>query len=35
VFADTPSRSTLVGGVVISASTLWIARREARRATAR
>jgi drug/metabolite transporter (DMT)-like permease len=34
VFADTPSRSTLVGGVVISASTLWIARREARRATA-
>ncbi|HMA07667.1 MAG TPA: DMT family transporter [Ramlibacter sp.] len=34
VFADTPSRSTLIGGVVISASTLWIARREARRATA-
>jgi drug/metabolite transporter (DMT)-like permease len=30
VFADTPSRSTLVGGVVIIASTLWIARREAR-----
>lgn len=30
VFADEPSRSTLVGGVVICASTLWIARREAR-----
>jgi drug/metabolite transporter (DMT)-like permease len=30
VFSDTPSRSTLIGGVVIIASTLWIARREAR-----
>jgi len=30
VFADTPSRSTLIGGIVICASTLWIARREAR-----
>ena len=30
VFADTPSHSTIVGGVVIAASTLWIARREAR-----
>jgi drug/metabolite transporter (DMT)-like permease len=30
VFADQPSRSTLIGGVVICASTLWIARREAR-----
>jgi drug/metabolite transporter (DMT)-like permease len=30
VFADTPSNSTLIGGVVICASTLWIARREAR-----
>jgi drug/metabolite transporter (DMT)-like permease len=30
VFADTPSRSTLIGGAVIVASTLWIARREAR-----
>jgi drug/metabolite transporter (DMT)-like permease len=29
-FSDQPSRSTLVGGVVICASTLWIARREAR-----
>lgn len=29
-FGDAPSRSTLVGGVVICASTLWIARREAR-----
>jgi drug/metabolite transporter (DMT)-like permease len=35
VFSDTPSRSTLIGGVVIAASTLWIARREARRATTR
>jgi len=32
VFADVPSQSTLVGGVVICASTLWIARREARTA---
>ena len=30
VFTDRPSRSTLIGGVVICASTLWIARREAR-----
>ncbi len=30
VFSDIPSQSTLIGGVVISASTLWIARREAR-----
>jgi drug/metabolite transporter (DMT)-like permease len=30
VFADQPSRSTLIGGVVICASTLWIARRETR-----
>jgi drug/metabolite transporter (DMT)-like permease len=30
-FGDLPSRSTLIGGVVICASTLWIARREARR----
>jgi drug/metabolite transporter (DMT)-like permease len=30
VFDDSPSRSTLVGGAVICASTLWIARREAR-----
>lgn len=29
-FGDVPSRSTLVGGLVISGSTLWIARREAR-----
>jgi drug/metabolite transporter (DMT)-like permease len=33
VFADQPSRFTMAGGVVICASTLWIARREARRAT--
>ncbi len=31
VFSDTPAQSTLVGGVVICASTVWIARREARR----
>ena len=35
MFADTPSRSTLIGGIVICASTLWIARREARGAPAR
>jgi drug/metabolite transporter (DMT)-like permease len=29
-FSDYPSRSTLIGGLVISASTVWIARREAR-----
>ncbi|MDB5948017.1 MAG: putative transporter [Ramlibacter sp.] len=32
VFDDSPSRSTLIGGGVICASTLWIARREGRRA---
>ena len=30
LFADVPSRSTLVGGVIICTATLWIARREAR-----
>lgn len=30
VFADAPSRSTWVGGIVICASTVWIAQREAR-----
>ena len=30
IFADLPSQSTLIGGVVICASTLWIARRESR-----
>src|SRR5688572_10864545 len=30
IFADVPNRSTLIGGVVICASTIWIARREAR-----
>ena len=29
-FGDAPSRSTLVGGIVICTATLWIARREAR-----
>ena len=31
VFGDSPSQSTLIGGAVICVSTLWIARREARR----
>jgi drug/metabolite transporter (DMT)-like permease len=31
LFSDVPSRSTLIGGVVIAGSTLWIARRESRR----
>lgn len=30
VFADVPSRWTITGGVIICASTLWIARRESR-----
>ena len=30
VFADLPSSSTLIGGVVICAATLWVARRESR-----
>jgi drug/metabolite transporter (DMT)-like permease len=30
VFADVPTVSTLVGGAVISAATLWLARRESR-----
>lgn len=29
-FSDAPSRSTLIGGFVICASTIWVARREAR-----
>jgi drug/metabolite transporter (DMT)-like permease len=29
-FSDVPSRSTLIGGLVICGSTLWIARRESR-----
>jgi drug/metabolite transporter (DMT)-like permease len=35
VFGDHPSRWTLIGGVVICAATLWIARREARHSAAR
>ena len=30
LFADVPTRSTLIGGAVICAATLWIARRESR-----
>jgi drug/metabolite transporter (DMT)-like permease len=33
-FGDVTSRSTVIGGIVICASTLWIARREARRRAA-
>lgn len=32
MFADVPSQTALAGGVVISAATLWVARREHRRA---
>jgi drug/metabolite transporter (DMT)-like permease len=32
MFADLPTQTTLLGGVVISAATLWVARREHRRA---
>lgn len=31
VFADVPTSHSLIGGVIIAGSTLWIARREARR----
>lgn len=34
VFGDIPSQSTFIGGVVICAATIWIARREGRRAVA-
>ena len=30
VFSDTPSNSTLIGGIVICTATIWIARRESR-----
>ena len=30
LFSDVPSHSTLVGGTVICAATIWVARREAR-----
>ena len=30
-FADVPTETTLAGGVVIAAATLWVARREHRR----
>lgn len=30
VFSEVPSTSTLIGGAVICASTVWIARRESR-----
>ena len=35
VFSDRPSQSTLIGGLLISGSTIWIARRESRRRTTR
>jgi drug/metabolite transporter (DMT)-like permease len=31
LFGDLPTRTTLIGGVIISASTIWIAQRESRR----
>jgi drug/metabolite transporter (DMT)-like permease len=31
MFSEVPSGSTLAGGLVISAATLWLARRESRR----
>ena len=34
LFADVPAQTTLLGGVVICAATLWVARREQQRATA-
>ncbi len=34
LFADVPTQSTLIGGVLICAATLWVARREHRRAEA-
>ncbi len=35
LFADVPNQTTLLGGMVISASTIWVARRDARYAQAR
>ena len=35
VFSDQPSQSTLIGGLLISASTIWTAHRESRRPAAR
>jgi drug/metabolite transporter (DMT)-like permease len=34
LFADLPTQSTLIGGAVIAAATLWVARREHLRAQA-
>src|SRR5690606_24657123 len=31
IFGDRPSQSTVIGGAVICASTLWLARRDSRR----
>lgn len=31
LFSDVPTRTTLIGGAIISASTIWIAQRESRR----
>jgi drug/metabolite transporter (DMT)-like permease len=31
IFADLPTQTTLLGGAVISAATLWVARREHQR----
>lgn len=34
VFSDVPTATSLIGGLIISGATLWIARRESRRASA-
>ena len=34
IFGDLPTETTLLGGTVIAAATLWVARREGRRSTA-
>ena len=34
MFADVPTQTTLLGGAVICAATLWVARREHQRASA-
>ena len=34
MFSDVPTQTTLIGGVIICASTIWIARRESHRKSA-
>jgi drug/metabolite transporter (DMT)-like permease len=35
LFSDVPTLSAIIGGVVISAATIWVARREANNTTQR